>query len=223
MKRLKLTAAAEVRAAELAEAHLNNNIAFVHVLSVTWVHAMPRFPLTDCSLSGSHMPAFKVDNKVWSVTLPAQLLWIHFIIKVNTSLVFPSKIFFHVWRMTWHFHLSNYSVIYLTTLHLNNWHKALFSFGGGEKFSSPQVLNRILHQVNIRSFSEALCRWKCVMVYFPSWSWHSSNSRRLSEPMLKENMSQKIAVGFRLNFKCISKWKKVLSGTCFEYLFPTDP
>lgn len=34
MKRLKLTAA-EVRAAELAEAHLNNNIAFVHVLSVT--------------------------------------------------------------------------------------------------------------------------------------------------------------------------------------------
>lgn len=140
MKRLKLTAAAEVRAAELAEAHLNNNIAFVHVLSVTWVHSMPRFPLTDCSLSGSHMPAFKVDNKVWSVTLPAQLLWIHFIIKVNTSLVFPSKIFFHVWRMTWHtmsqyFHLSNYSVIYLTTLHLNNWHKALFSFGGGR--SSP--------------------------------------------------------------------------------------
>lgn len=35
MKRLKLTAAAEVLAAELAEAHLNNNIAFVHVLSVT--------------------------------------------------------------------------------------------------------------------------------------------------------------------------------------------
>lgn len=35
MKRLDLTAAAEVRAAELAEAHLDNNIAFVHVLSVT--------------------------------------------------------------------------------------------------------------------------------------------------------------------------------------------
>lgn len=159
MKRLKLTAAAEVRAAELAEAHLNNNIAFVHALSVTWMHAMPRFPLTDCSLSGSHMPAFKVDNKVWSVTLHAQLLWIRFNIEGKHE-----------------FGLSKQNIFSCVTNDIDTTCPNTFTFQIIQwSISSPQVLNRISHQVTIRSFSEAFCMWKCVMVHFPSWSWHSSN------------------------------------------------